>query len=71
MSVEKETTFNMTGAVDVAFKKGTEPVDLSKVFKETTTIIVKGDSFQAQIVFMPLSKAVVCRLGLVIKEKVE
>lgn len=72
MIKEKTTTYNIDASVHVCTQKGTEAIDLTKLLKnETTTIWAKGDNVEVQIVLMPLSKTVLCRLGLVLKENIE
>jgi len=67
--LKKTVTYNLTGTVEAAVQKGTDPIDISKLFKETTIITVKGEDFDAQVEFVPLiGENVLCRIGLVLRE---
>jgi len=67
--MKKTVMYNLTGTVEVAVQKGTEPIDISKLFERVTTITVKGDDFDAEIVFAPLvENNMLCRIGLVLRE---
>ena len=70
--MEKTVTYNMLGKIDIAIQKGTDKIDVSDRLEKTTTLFVKGNGFEAQIVIMPKIREdgkALCRIGLVIKNE--